>query len=153
MGLLPPNYSMFSSLALSVVTIAVMQMFKDQIAVEGNLIRLAIGGFAGSWVFVFLVTALGNFYSLMFPRNPQVNLFPEIIVILFMAVIASAMVHRICATTCLIFSLVALYYLNKITQTSSGPTASGSYVATSQGVGRGKPNPQTPKSQNKKQKR
>lgn len=32
------------------------QMFRDQIAVEGNLIRLAIGGFAGSWLFIFLVT-------------------------------------------------------------------------------------------------
>lgn len=31
-------------------------MFREQIAVEGNLLRLALGGFAGSWLFIFLVT-------------------------------------------------------------------------------------------------
>lgn len=53
---LPTNYSLLSALALALLTVAGMQVFKDEIAMEGNLWRLALGGFAGSWFFVFTLT-------------------------------------------------------------------------------------------------
>ena len=53
---LPTNYSLLSAVALALLTIAGMQVFKDEIAMEGNLWRLALGGFVGSWFFVFILT-------------------------------------------------------------------------------------------------
>ena len=32
------------------------QMFREYLAVEGNLLRLSLGGFAGSWIFIFTLT-------------------------------------------------------------------------------------------------
>ena len=51
---LPTSYSLVSSVALSVLTFAAMQVFKDQLSTEGGMTIL--GGFVGSWIFVFLVT-------------------------------------------------------------------------------------------------
>ncbi len=36
---------------------------KEQIAMEGNLVRLAIGGFAGSWIFIFSLTVCSGCVS------------------------------------------------------------------------------------------
>ena len=51
---LPTTYSMVSSLALSILTFAGMQVFKDELSTEGRMTIL--GGFLGSWFFVFFVT-------------------------------------------------------------------------------------------------
>lgn len=53
---MPTNYSLLVASALAVLTVAGMQVLKDEIAMEGNLLRLALGGMAGSWVFVFVLT-------------------------------------------------------------------------------------------------
>lgn len=92
---LPTTYSLLSAVALALLTIAGMQVFKDEIAMEGNLWRLALGGFVGSWFFVFILTvcqwalyrpmvytlclqAVGNVYTLLFTADfAQVKLFPE----------------------------------------------------------------------------
>ena len=44
---------MVSSLALSVLTLAAMQVFKDELSAEGRMTIL--GGFVGSWFFVFVM--------------------------------------------------------------------------------------------------
>lgn len=44
---------MVSSLALSILTFAGMQMFKEQLSTEGKMTLL--GGFIGSWFFVFFI--------------------------------------------------------------------------------------------------
>ena len=50
---LPTTYSVVSSLALSILTFAGMQVFKDQLSTEGPMTIL--GGFLGSWFFVFFM--------------------------------------------------------------------------------------------------
>lgn len=48
---LPTAYSLVFSLALAVLTFAAMQVFKDELSVEGRMNIL--GGFIGSWFFIF----------------------------------------------------------------------------------------------------
>jgi len=51
---LPTSYSLVSSVALSVLTFAAMQVFKDQLSTDG--VMTILGGFVGSWIFTFLIT-------------------------------------------------------------------------------------------------
>ncbi len=55
---LPTGYSLVSSVALAVLTLAVMQLFRDQLGVEGRM--AVLGGFIGSWFFVFALTVSGH---------------------------------------------------------------------------------------------
>ena len=155
--------------------------------------------------------AIGNVYSLIFSQNAQVRLFPEgvyicmlficylyvlyfhlVVIALIFAVIGSAMVHRVCATTWLvihthtlyihtymyihtdihvhlhtthmyvkliteiyslcsfIFSMVALYYLNKISQSTYSSSQPGTQTSrltrTTIGKQNGKsPSPKSPR--------
>ena len=51
---LPTPYSFVSSAALSILTFAAMQVFKEELATEGKMTIL--GGFIGSIFFVFFLT-------------------------------------------------------------------------------------------------
>jgi len=63
------------AVALAVLTFAAMQVFRDELGTEGKMSIL--GGFIGSWFFVFVLTATGNFFSLLFGQSYQTKLFPE----------------------------------------------------------------------------
>lgn len=51
---LPTNYSCVCAAALAVLTFAAMQVFRDELGTEGKMSIL--GGFIGSWFFVFVLT-------------------------------------------------------------------------------------------------
>uniref|UniRef100_A0A6M2DDG3 Putative conserved plasma membrane protein n=1 Tax=Xenopsylla cheopis TaxID=163159 RepID=A0A6M2DDG3_XENCH len=99
---------------ISVLLFSAMQIYKPWLG--STQLNTILGGYLGSVLFIFVLTAIGNFESTFFGPAFQCKLFPEIIISLVGAVIASGAVHRVCATTCMVFSIIAWYYKNLISQ-------------------------------------
>ncbi|XP_052099992.1 keratinocyte-associated protein 2-like [Mytilus californianus] len=118
---LSPAISSVISLTLGMSMFAVMQMFKQQLAATEYMTIL--GGLLGSIVFIFVLTGVSNLETSLFGGGFQTKLLPEVAFCLAMAMFASGLIHRVCVTTCFIFSLVALYYINKISQKVHAPVA------------------------------
>nr|ABI52759.1 keratinocytes associated protein 2 [Argas monolakensis] len=120
------------SLCLFFLLFATMQIYRVQLTASQPM--TVVGGFLGSLLFILLLTLVGNVQRVLCGQGVQTKLFPEVVICLVLAMTSAGMVHRVCTTTCLIFSIVALYYLSKI---SVKPTALTSDA--------GRPIPQNPK--------
>ncbi|KDR17667.1 protein KRTCAP2 homolog [Zootermopsis nevadensis] len=99
---------------LTVLLFSGMQMYRQWLA--SSQLHTILGGYLGSILFIFILTAVGNLESTLFGKGFQTKFFPEIILCLGIAMTASGMVHSVCSTTCFLFSLMGLYYLNRISQ-------------------------------------
>lgn len=95
-----------------------------------------LGGFVGSWLFLFELTAISNFEMFAFGDDFASKFFPEVLICLTMAAVASSVIHRVCMTTwwviitnnnkyfriiisifdlySVLFSLLVLYFLDRI---------------------------------------
>ncbi|XP_031572029.1 keratinocyte-associated protein 2-like [Actinia tenebrosa] len=129
---IPTAASFLFASTLTVVIFAAMQMFKNNLASSEWMTIL--GGFAGSQLFVFLLTAVGNLETCFFGKNFQTKLFPEVLACLGVAMFASGLVHRVCVTTCFLFSIGLLYYLNRISAATHTPVM----IKPTQPVSKGK---------------
>ncbi|KAJ0182611.1 hypothetical protein K1T71_001980 [Dendrolimus kikuchii] len=98
---------------LTILLFSGMQMYKPVLV--KSPITIIFGGYLGSVMFMFFVTAVGNLEATLFGKNFQLKL-PEIVISMAISLIAAGMVHRICFTTCLIFSIITIYYMNKLSQ-------------------------------------
>ncbi|KAJ8736448.1 hypothetical protein PYW08_007104 [Mythimna loreyi] len=98
---------------LTLLIFSGMQMYKPVLI--RSPVTIIFGGYLGSLMFLFFVTAIGNLEATMFGKNFQLKL-PEIVLSMAISLIAAGMVHRICFTTCLIFSIITIYYMNKLSQ-------------------------------------
>merc|ERR1719210_573383 len=74
-----------------------------------------VGGFMGSMLYVFLLTAIGNLEQILFGKGFQTKL-PETALTLALSLFAAGSIHRVCASTCLLFSLVMTYSMYQISQ-------------------------------------
>ncbi|CAH1153424.1 unnamed protein product [Phaedon cochleariae] len=97
-----------------VLTFSGMQMFKPWFS--SSQLHTVLGGYLGSLLFVLLLTAIGNLETWLSGKSYQIKLFPEVSLCLLVSLFASATIHRVCGTSCLLISLCALYYLNKYSQ-------------------------------------
>ncbi|XP_041975261.1 keratinocyte-associated protein 2 [Aricia agestis] len=104
---------------LTLLIFSGMQMYKPILV--SSPATIILGGYLGSLLFMFIVTAVGNLEATLFGKNFQLKL-PEIILSMAISLIAAGMVHRICFTTCLIFSLITIYYMNKLSQKTYATT-------------------------------
>ncbi|XP_012251141.2 protein KRTCAP2 homolog [Athalia rosae] len=109
---------------LTVLLFSGMQIYKGWFS--SSQLHTVFGGYLGSILFILMLTAVGNLEATLFGKSFQSKLFPEVAGSLFVAMFASGMVHRVATTTCFLFSLIALYYMNQISQQvySTSPTAS-----------------------------
>jgi len=109
------------STLLSLLTFTTMQVCKVTLA--STQLMTILGGFTGSIFFLFMLTAVGNLEKAVFGAQFQTKLV-EVIFCLMVSMGAAATVHRVCASTCFLFSLLMLWTLNRIsTDVYSGSTA------------------------------
>ncbi|KAH8386247.1 hypothetical protein KR200_008465, partial [Drosophila serrata] len=97
---------------LSLVIFATLRFCADWFS--DSQLKVLLGGYLFSWLFILSLTCLSNVEMLVFGQDFQAKLVPEILFCLSLTVAAAGIVHRVCATTSILFSLVGLYFLNRI---------------------------------------
>ncbi|XP_027339250.1 protein KRTCAP2 homolog [Abrus precatorius] len=108
--------SMMYSFLLFTVILSLQEMYRGKLA-SSELFTI-LGGFISSLLFLVLLTFIGNFQETIGARTG----WGAVLIAEAVALIAASTVHRVCITTCFLFSAVLLYEVNKI---------SGSAVSTS----------------------
>merc|ERR1719232_735991 len=78
-----------------------------------------LAGFTGSLLYVLLLTTVANLEKSVFGFNFQSKL-GEVVFCMLAAMSAAGSVHRVSATTCLLFSVGMTWSLNKISQDTYG---------------------------------
>ncbi len=101
------------SLSLSCVAFCAMMVLKPTLS--ATQLGTVGGGAMGSLVFLFLLTAVGNLEKTLLGRHFAAR-WAEVAFCMLVSAAMSATVHRVCATTCIVFSLLLLHGLHRLSQ-------------------------------------
>ncbi|KAG0460915.1 hypothetical protein HPP92_021212 [Vanilla planifolia] len=101
-----PGRSMLYSLLLFVIILSLLEMYRGKFA-SSELLTIA-GGFISSLLFVVMLTFIGNYQESCGSRTGWVILAESV------ALIVASTIHRVCFTTCFLFSAGFLYEVNKL---------------------------------------
>ncbi|XP_075246046.1 protein KRTCAP2 homolog [Convolutriloba macropyga] len=124
----PTELSCAVSGIMSVVVFAAMQVLQDTF--KSSELGTIAGGLIGSILFLLLLTFINNFENLVLDKGFASSLIPEVLIALGMVVFSCGLIHRVCATTSIIFSLIVLYYLNKLSEKKYGLSPAQAYINT-----------------------
>ncbi|KAI6658582.1 Keratinocyte-associated protein 2 [Oopsacas minuta] len=111
----------------TILIYAGMQMFSKQLASSQPMTLIA--GFIGSHIFVFVLTGINSIERMMLGDEFQSHVY-EVVFSIGLAAFASVLVHRVSMTVCVLCSLTALYYMNKISEDKYTKKAKGTKKQT-----------------------
>ncbi|KZV28822.1 hypothetical protein F511_06256 [Dorcoceras hygrometricum] len=100
--------SMLYSFFLFVATLSLQEMYRAKLA--SSELFTVLGGFTSSLIFLLLLTFIGNYQE----TNSIKTGWGTVIIAEAVALVAASTVHRVCITTCFLFSAVLLYEVNKL---------------------------------------
>lgn len=103
-----PGSSMLYSFLLFTAIFSLEEMYRAKLA--STELFTILGGFISSLLFLVLLTFIGNFQEL----NGMKTGWGAVIVAEAVALIVAGTVHRVCITTCFLFSIGLLYEVNKL---------------------------------------
>ncbi|KAI4346750.1 hypothetical protein L6164_007620 [Bauhinia variegata] len=103
-----PGSSMLYSFLLFIVILSLQEVYRGKLA-SSELFTI-LGGFISSLLFLVLLTFIGNFQEMSGAKSG----WGAVIIAEAVALVAASTVHRVCITTCFLFSAALLYELNKL---------------------------------------
>ncbi|KAE9587202.1 putative keratinocyte-associated protein [Lupinus albus] len=108
--------SMLYSILLFTVILSLQEMYRTKLA--SSELYTILGGFISSILFLVLLTFIGNFQESTGAKTG----WGAVIIAEAVALIAASTVHRVCITTCFLFSAGLLYEVNKISASALSTT-------------------------------
>ncbi|KAK6132259.1 hypothetical protein DH2020_033972 [Rehmannia glutinosa] len=100
--------SMLYSFLLFIATLSLQEVYRAKLA-SSELFTI-LGGFISSLIFLLLLTFIGNYQETCGIRTG----WGAVIIAEAVALIAASTVHRVCITTCFLFSAGLLYEVNRL---------------------------------------
>lgn len=100
--------SMLYSFLMFIVILSLQQMYRGKLA--STELFTILGGFISSLLFLVSLTFIGNFQE----TSGMKTGWGAVIAAELIALIAASTVHRVCITTCFLFSAGLLYEVNKL---------------------------------------
>ncbi|OAY85020.1 protein KRTCAP2 homolog [Ananas comosus] len=100
--------SMLYSLLLFAIILSLLEMYREKLA-SSELLTI-LGGFVSSLLFLMMLTFIGNYQELSGMKTG----WGAVVLAEIVALIAASTVHRVCITTCFLFSAGLLYEVDKL---------------------------------------
>ncbi|KAJ0257552.1 Dolichyl-diphosphooligosaccharide--protein glycosyltransferase subunit KCP2 [Hirschfeldia incana] len=100
--------SMLGSVLIFTVVLSLQEVYRGKLA-SSELFTI-LGGFTSSLLFLFSLTFIGNLQE----SSGMKSGWGAVIVAEIIALVAASTVHRVCITTCFLFSAGLLYEMSKI---------------------------------------
>ncbi len=127
--------SFLVSTVLSVLTFSTMQLLKPVLVSTPAM--TVVGGLLGSILFLFLLTAVGNLEKCVFGAG-FASKWSEVCVCVVAATAAATSVHRVSATSCILFSCLVLHAMFQLSNDAYGSGANPSGPAAAAGEAKSK---------------